>query len=203
MVKAILTGKRTGVDNLGPFAEKTARSKRYIKKRDTNWLGAAERVATEVFGTFPKPDLLGDIPGRLAAYMACRYFMPGGRYWYAAGNPYHQTQNCLLLRVHDSREGWAELVHKSAMALMSGAGIGVDYSGLREEGAIIKRTGGEATGPIALMQIVNEQGRGIMQGGSRRSAVRRGPARARGSGRGLLRTPPPSRSGAPAPSPEP
>jgi ribonucleoside-diphosphate reductase alpha chain len=163
--------KLTAVDELAPWAEKTARSKRYIKERDGNWLGAAERVAGEVFGAFPKPDLLGDIPGRLAAYMACRYFMPGGRYWYASGNPYHQTQNCLLLRVHDSREGWAELVQKSAMALMSGAGIGVDYSGLREEGAIIKQTGGEATGPIALMQIVNEQGRGIMQGGSRRSAI--------------------------------
>ena len=103
--------------------------------------------------------------------IAERKFLPGGRYLYASGRPYHQTQNCLLLRVHDSREGWAELLHKASMALMTGAGIGVDYSDLRHEGAKIRRTGGQATGPIALMQMLNECGRGIMQGGSRRSAI--------------------------------
>lgn len=98
-------------------------------------------------------------------------FMPGGRYLYAAGRSFHQTQNCLLLRVHDSREGWSELLHKSSMALMTGSGIGVDYSDLRYDGAKIRRTGGVATGPLALMQMLNECGRGIMQGGNRRSAI--------------------------------
>lgn len=57
------------------------------------------------------------------------------------------------------------------MALMTGAGIGVVYSDIRAEGKPIRKTGGFATGPIALMQMVNEAGRGIMQGGSRRSAI--------------------------------
>lgn len=100
-----------------------------------------------------------------------RKFLPGGRYLYASGRPYHQTQNCLLLRCHDSREGWSELLHKASMALMTGAGIGIDYSDVRHEGQLIRRTGGYATGPLALMQMVNECGRGIMQGGSRRSAI--------------------------------
>lgn len=100
-----------------------------------------------------------------------RKFIPGGRYLYASGRPYHQVQNCLLLRCHDSREGWSELLHKASMALMTGAGIGVDYSDLRHEGANIRRTGGVATGPIALIQMLNECGRGIMQGGARRSAI--------------------------------
>ncbi|CAM6004844.1 unnamed protein product [Sphagnum balticum] len=54
---------------------------------------------------------------------------------------------------------------------MTGGGIGVDYSRLREENAIIRRTGGRSTGPIALMSMVNEGGRYIMQGGQRRSAI--------------------------------
>jgi ribonucleotide reductase alpha subunit len=54
---------------------------------------------------------------------------------------------------------------------MTGGGIGFDYSLLREEGAKIKRTGGQSTGPIALMAMINEAGRYIMQGGSRRSAI--------------------------------
>lgn len=81
------------------------------------------------------------------------------------------TGNCLLLRAEDSREGWSELLHKASMALMTGAGIGVDYSGIRAEGSVIHKTGGFATGPLALMQMLNEVGRGIMQGGSRRSAI--------------------------------
>jgi ribonucleoside-diphosphate reductase alpha chain len=100
-----------------------------------------------------------------------RKFIPGGRYLYSAGRNYHQTQNCLLLKAEDSREGWADLLHKSTMALMTGAGIGVVYSDIRAEGRLIRRTGGHSTGPLALMQMLNEAGRGIMQGGSRRSAI--------------------------------
>ncbi len=100
-----------------------------------------------------------------------RKFIPGGRYLYASGMPYHQTQNCLLMRAIDSREGWSKLLHNSGMALMTGAGIGINYSDVREEFAPIRKTGGVATGPIALMQMINECGRGIMQGGSRRSAI--------------------------------
>lgn len=100
-----------------------------------------------------------------------RKFMPGGRYLYASGRPFHQTQNCLLLRAEDSREGWADIMHKASMALMTGAGIGVDYSHVRPEGKVVRKTGGIATGPLALMQMVNEAGRGIMQGGARRSAI--------------------------------
>lgn len=81
------------------------------------------------------------------------------------------TSNCFLFRAEDSREGWAEAVQKATSALMTGGGIGFDYSALREEGALIKRTGGESTGPIALMNMINESGRYIMQGGARRSAI--------------------------------
>lgn len=98
-------------------------------------------------------------------------FIPGGRYLYSSGRDYHQTQNCLLLRAEDSREGWSDLMHKSSMALMTGAGIGVVYSDIRSEGKLIRKTGGKASGPIELMKIVNEIGRGVMSGGSRRSAI--------------------------------
>lgn len=107
----------------------------------------------------------------LVGLVSERKFMPGGRYLYASGRGLHQTQNCLLLRAEDSREGWADVMHKAAMALMTGAGIGVEYSSLRESGAPIKKTGGEASGPISLMKIVNEIGRNVMQGGARRSAI--------------------------------
>ena len=100
-----------------------------------------------------------------------RKFIPGGRYLYSAGRPFHQVNNCFLFRAEDSREEWANLMHKVTASLMTGGGIGIDYSKLRPEGAKIKKTGGTSTGPIALMNMVNEAGRHIMQGGQRRSAI--------------------------------
>ena len=132
------------------------------------WEQIAKRVASNVMGAVDaSPELIADVE----EIIATRKFMPGGRYLYASGRPLHQVQNCLLLKAEDSREGWADLLHKAAMALMTGAGIGIVYSDVREEGALIHRTGGKATGPCALMQMLNEAGRGIMQGGSRRSAI--------------------------------
>ena len=107
----------------------------------------------------------------IEALIAARKFIPGGRYLYASGRGLHQVQNCALYRAGDTREGWAELVHKSTMALMTGAGVGVDYSDVRCSGSIITRTGGTASGPISLMRMVNEVGRNVMQGGARRSAI--------------------------------
>jgi ribonucleoside-diphosphate reductase alpha chain len=54
---------------------------------------------------------------------------------------------------------------------MTGGGIGIDYSRLRPSGKALSRTGGTASGPIPLMSAINEIGRNVMQGGSRRSAI--------------------------------
>lgn len=54
---------------------------------------------------------------------------------------------------------------------MSGGGIGIDYSILRGKGSRLSKTGGVASGPLSLMHMVNEVGRYVMQGGSRRSAM--------------------------------
>jgi|WetSurMetagenome_2_1015567.scaffolds.fasta_scaffold03042_11 ribonucleoside-diphosphate reductase alpha chain len=135
-----------------------------------NWDEIASRVTKNVMkavGVNMRQRLAQDI------YQAIvdRKFIPGGRYLYASGNLFHQTNNCLLTKVYDSREGWAELLNKASLGLMSGAGLGTNYSDIRCEGSPIRKTGGIATGPISLMQIVNECGRGIMQGGNRRSAI--------------------------------
>jgi ribonucleoside-diphosphate reductase alpha chain len=139
-------------------------------KDDTKetWENIAYRVSKHVMKAVNAPK---SVVAEIREMIAQRKFMPGGRYLYASGRPFHQVQNCLLLRAEDSREGWADLMHKATMALMTGAGIGIDYSSIRAEGKLIRKTGGVATGPIALMQMVNEAGRGIMQGGSRRSAI--------------------------------
>lgn len=154
---------------LGPLAETVFRHKYSLGGTET-WEQCAFRVAKHVMKAvgYKAND---PMVKAIAKMIADRKFIPGGRYLYAAGRPFHQVQNCLLLRAEDSREGWSDLLHKSSMALMTGAGIGVDYSNVRAAGKIIRRTGGTSTGPLALMSMLNECGRGIMQGGSRRSAI--------------------------------
>lgn len=167
-------GDQRQLSPMSPFAE-TIYLQKYALRNERDevvetWADTANRVTYHVMST------LGYEPGDreydfVLKFITERKFIPGGRYLYASGRGLHQTQNCLLLRAEDSREGWADLMHKAGMALMTGAGIGVDYSQVRPSGSPIKKTGGVASGPIALMKIINEIGRGVMQGGSRRSAI--------------------------------
>lgn len=157
-------------ESMSPFALSIMQQKyaHTIGGRKESWQEIAHRVATNVMSVAP---VSRELTREIERVIAERKFIPGGRYLYAAGRPLHQTQNCLLCRADDSREGWADLLHKCSMGLMTGAGIGVDYSAVRPRGQIIQKTGGVASGPLALMQMVNEAGRHIRQGGARRSAL--------------------------------
>lgn len=140
---------------------------KYSKDGVETWSDTAKRVTEAVCSQL----LDAKTKEKIYNTILDRKFIPGGRYLYSAGREFHQVNNCFLFRAEDSREAWAELMHKTTASLMTGGGIGVDYSRLREEGAIIRRTGGKSTGPLALMQMTNESGRFIMQGGQRRSAI--------------------------------
>ena len=141
-----------------------------VEDRKETWPEIADRVTKNVMRAVGI-DMRQKFAQDIRRVITERKFIPAGRYLYASGRQYHQVQNCLMLKVHDSREGWSELLMKASMALMSGAGIGVDYSDIRCEGSPIRKTGGLASGPLSLMQILNECGRGIMQGSTRRSAI--------------------------------
>lgn len=140
---------------------------KYSKDGVETWSDTAKRVTEAVCSQ------LLDSKTKEAIYNTIleRKFIPGGRYLFAAGRAFHQVNNCFLFRPEDSRESWAELMYKGTASLMTGGGIGAEYSRLRAKGEIIKRTGGFSTGPIALMNMTNESGRYIMQGGQRRSAI--------------------------------
>lgn len=122
-------------------------------------------------------DVCGDLMSKsekdqLTNFMQDMKFIPGGRYIYYAGREAKFFNNCYLLKAEeDTREDWANLSWKAESCLMTGGGIGVDYSVYRAEGTPLGRTGGTASGPIPKMNMINEIGRRVMQGGSRRSAI--------------------------------
>lgn len=140
---------------------------KYSMDGQETWEQTCKRVVNAVCNQLVD----GETKTKILNYMVDRKFIPGGRYLYSSGRSFHQVNNCFLFRAEDSREGWADAMYKATSALMTGGGIGFDYSALREEGALIKRTGGKSTGPISLLKMVNEAGRHIMQGGQRRSAI--------------------------------
>lgn len=116
--------------------------------------------------------LSSDERATLIQYITEMKFIPGGRYLYYAGRSNKYFNNCFLLKAEeDTREDWADLSWKSESCLMTGGGIGIDYSVYRGEGTPIHKTGGKASGPIPKMNMINEIGRRVMQGGSRRSAI--------------------------------
>lgn len=141
---------------------------KYAHEGAETWERLADTLVEDVCG-----DLLPqDEKEELKRLITELKFIPGGRYLYYAGRPHKFFNNCYLLRAEeDTREDWADLSWKAESALMTGGGIGVDYSVYRPAGEIIRRTGGSASGPIPKMQMTNEIGRRVMQGGSRRSAL--------------------------------
>lgn len=171
------------------FAERIFGNK-YSQDGKYTWWQLAEVIVEDVCGSrwgTCNPLMAPDERDQLVDYIRRMLFIPGGRYLYYAGRPFKAFNNCYLLRAEeDTREEWSALTQRAMACLMTGGGIGSDYSRLREYGARLKRTGGIASGPLPLMDAINEVGRNVMQGGSRRSAIYASLAREHPDVRGFL-----------------
>ena len=148
---------------------------KYASNPYETWEDKAHSVVNSVCGDFngmESPILEKKERDRLVQYISEFKFMPGGRYLWYAGRDARFYNNCYLLRLEeDTREEWAGVTQRAMSCLMTGGGIGVDISRARPSGRQLKRTGGVASGPIPLLYTLNEVGRNVMQGGSRRSAL--------------------------------
>lgn len=150
---------------------------KYALTQAQSWHEKARSIVLDVCGRgyydqYENPLMSAGEIEKLIEYITDFKFLPGGRYIYYAGRQFRAYNNCYLLRCEeDTREEWAAICERAMSCLATGGGIGVDYSILRESGALLKRTGGKASGPLPLMQAINEIGRNVMQGGSRRSAI--------------------------------
>lgn len=138
---------------------------KYAHEGCETWEKLSSTLVDEVCGDLLSKDEISEIT-KLHSEMK---FIAGGRYLYYAGREMRFYNNCFLFKSkEDSREDWANLSWKAQTCLMTGGGIGNDYSIYREKGASIGRTGGVSSGPISQMLVTNEIGRNVMQGGSRR-----------------------------------
>lgn len=139
------------------------------------WKEKAEDIVEDVCGSMwgrRTPLMSTEDQKLLAQYITEMKFIPAGRYVYYAKRANHSWNNCAcLIAKEDTREEWASIIGRVTNILMNGAGLSVEYSVFRARNRVLSRTGGVSSGPMALMYMLNEAGRHIMQGGSRRAAL--------------------------------
>ena len=148
---------------------------KYAQNQYETWDDKAKVIVNWVCGDMDgtKNSLMSDEEKhQLIQYITDFKFMPGGRYLWYAGREARYFNNCYMLRLEDdTREEWAGLSQRAMSCLMTGGGIGADVSICRPGGRALRRTGGVSSGPLPLLYTLNEIGRNVMQGGSRRSAL--------------------------------
>lgn len=81
------------------------------------------------------------------------------------------ASNCFVIKPEDSRESWGKTTSDMLVISGLGGGVGLNFSAIRPKGEKIKGVGGEASGPISLMKIINNVGEEIKTGGGRRVAL--------------------------------
>jgi ribonucleoside-diphosphate reductase alpha chain len=141
---------------------------KYRQQNCQTWPDLADTIVRRVCSKFMTKDEVS----QLVQYVIDMKFIPGGRYLYYSGREMAAFNNCFLFRSEeDTREDWAKLSWQAESCLMLGGGIGNDYSVYRPSNQPLHRTGGVSSGPIPKMEMINEIGRHVMQGGSRRSAI--------------------------------
>ena len=143
-------------------------NQKYRHENASTWAELSRTLVEDVC----RDEMNYDEKDELIKYITELKFVPGGRYLFYAGKKRKFFNNCFLLRAEeDTREDWANLSWKAESCLMTGGGIGIDYSVYRPRGSALSGTGGTASGAVEKMRMINELGRSVMQGGSRRSAI--------------------------------
>ncbi|KPK10490.1 MAG: ribonucleoside-diphosphate reductase [Acidithiobacillales bacterium SG8_45] len=100
-------------------------------------------------------------------------FLPAGRIQAGAGTGRDVTLfNCFVMgNIDDSMDGIFDALKQGALTMQQGGGVGYDFSTLRPHGALARRTGSVASGPVSFMKIWDSMCATLLSTGARRGAM--------------------------------
>ncbi len=129
----------------------------YIAAAEENWGGDVARVESIFY------DLVTSLR-----------FLPNSPTFTGAGTPLGQLAACFVLPISDDMgresDGIFQTLRDAALIQQTGGGTGFSFSGLRPEGAVVRSSGGQATGPVGFMRVFDVASGIVSQGGARRGA---------------------------------
>ncbi len=106
--------------------------------------------------------------------LTSRKFFPNSPTFTGAGTPLGQLAACFVLPISDDMgrdsAGIFQTLRDAALIQQTGGGNGFSFSRLRPQGALVKSSAGQATGPIGFLCVYDHAFGEIAQGGTRRGA---------------------------------
>jgi ribonucleoside-diphosphate reductase alpha chain len=106
--------------------------------------------------------------------LTSKRFFPNSPTFTGAGTPLGQLAACFVLPISDDMgrdpAGIFQSLRDAALIQQTGGGNGFSFSKLRQKGALVRSSGGYATGPVGFLKVYDKAFGEIAQGGTRRGA---------------------------------